>query len=187
MDINELIASESLHIQRLDELVRESIAEEKTLSSSLLEAEKDDQLTLSQRIADRVASFGGSWTFILGFFGLIAFWIVFNMVWMLNRGFDPYPFILLNLILSCIAAFQAPIIMMSQNRQEDKDRRRARSDYMINLKAELEVRGLHRKIDLLLAEEMKTLFQVQQTQVELLLKIQEQIERLSSGFDEQRH
>lgn len=100
-----------------------SIAEEKTLSSSLLEAEKGDQLTPSQRIADQVASFGGSWTFILSFSALIAFWIVFNTVWMLNRGFDPYPFILLNLILSCIAAFQAPIIIMSQNRQEDKDRR----------------------------------------------------------------
>ncbi|NBQ53504.1 MAG: DUF1003 domain-containing protein [Proteobacteria bacterium] len=187
MDINELIASETLHIQRLDELVRESIAEEKTLSSSLIEAEKEDQPTLSQRIADQVASFGGSWTFILSFSALIAFWIIFNMVWMLNRGFDPYPFILLNLILSCIAAFQAPIIMMSQNRQEDKDRRRSRSDYMINLKAELEVRGLHRKIDLLLAEEMKTLFQVQQTQVELLLKIQERIERLPVGFDQQPH
>lgn len=187
MDINELIASEALHIHRLDELVRESIAEEKTLSSSLLEAEKGDQLTLSQRIADQVASFGGSWTFILSFSALIAFWIVFNTVWMLNRGFDPYPFILLNLILSCIAAFQAPIIMMSQNRQEDKDRRRSRSDYMINLKAELEVRGLHRKIDLLLAEEMKTLFQVQQTQVELLLKIQERIDRLAAGFDQQPH
>ena len=187
MDINELIASETLHIQRLDELVRESIAEEKTLSNSLIEAEKDEQFTLSQRIADGVASFGGSWTFILLFSAIIAVWITFNVVWALNRGFDPYPFILLNLILSCIAAFQAPVIMMSQNRQEAKDRRRARSDYMINLKAELEVRGLHRKIDLLLAEEMRTLFKVQQTQVELLLTIQEQVGQLVAGIDRQPH
>lgn len=176
MDLNELIASESLHIQQLDKLVKDSIAEEETLSSRLVEMEKDEYITKAQQIADHVASFGGSWTFILTFLAFIAVWIAFNTFWALNQGFDPYPFILLNLILSCIAALQAPVIMMSQNRQEEKDRRRARSDYMINLKAELEVRGLHRKIDLLLAEEMNTLFKVQQTQVELLMKIQSHLD-----------
>jgi uncharacterized membrane protein len=176
MDLNELIDSENLHIQQLDQLVRESIQEEATLSNKLVEMEKDDEITLSQKIADRVAGFGGSWTFILLFLAFIAFWIALNVYQHARGPFDPYPFILLNLILSCVAALQAPVIMMSQNRQEDKDRRRARSDYMINLKAELEVRGLHRKIDLLLAEEMKTLFKVQQTQVELLLKIQSHLD-----------
>lgn len=175
MDLNELIESESLHIQQLDRLVQESIAEEALLSSRLVEMEKDEHLTVAQRIADKVADFGGSWTFIIIFLSFIALWILANTYWALNQRFDPFPFILLNLILSCVAALQAPVIMMSQNRQEDKDRRRSRSDYMINLKAELEVRGLHRKIDLLMAEEMKTLFRVQQTQVELLMAIQEKL------------
>jgi len=175
MDLNELIESESLHIQQLDQLVKDSLAEEEMLSTRLVEMEKDETLTTSQRIADKVASFGGSWTFILSFSGFIAIWILVNTRLILDGQFDPYPFILLNLLLSCVAAFQAPVIMMSQNRQEEKDRRRARSDYMINLKAELEVRGLHRKIDLLLAEEMKTLFKVQQTQVELLMSIEKRI------------
>jgi uncharacterized membrane protein len=175
MDLDQLIASESLHIKLLDDLVRESIEEEQTLSNRLAELEKEEALTLGQRIADKVADFGGSWTFIIAFFVAMLIWIGFNTIYLNHRHFDPYPFILLNLILSCLAAVQAPIIMMSQNRQEDKDRRRARSDFMINLKAELEVRGLHRKIDLLIAEEMKTLFKVQQAQVELLLDIKKHL------------
>jgi uncharacterized membrane protein len=176
MDLNELIDSEDLHIKRLDELVKESVREEEMLTIRLLEAEKEDTFTAAQKLADKVAEFGGSWTFIAIFSIFILFWIIANVYWLTNQKFDPYPFIFLNLILSCIAALQAPIIMMSQNRQEDKDRRRARSDYMINLKAEMEIRGLHRKLDLLLAEEMKTLFKVQQSQIELLLKIQSKLE-----------
>ncbi len=178
MDLNELIISEDLHVKRLEELVQESIREEENLTSKLLEMEKDDGLTLSQKLADGVATFGGSWTFIIAFGFFIFVWIVLNVYWLTNSQFDPFPFILLNLILSCLAALQAPIIMMSQNRQEDKDRRRGRSDYVINLKAEMEIRGLHSKIDLLLAEEMKTLFEVQQSQIELLLKIQSKLEQI---------
>ena len=181
MDLNELIASENIHLQQLDQLVKDSIAEEETLSLRLLESETDERLSLSQRVADRVASFGGSWTFILSFCFFIIVWILINTAFIIRNTFDPFPFILLNLILSCIAALQAPVIMMSQNRQEDKDRQRARSDYMVNLKAELEVRGLHRKIDLLIAEEMKTLFHVQQTQVELLVKIQEKLDNMAQS------
>ncbi len=176
MDLDQLLASENLHIKLLDDLVRESIAEEETLSNRLAELEKEDALTLGQRIADKVADFGGSWTFIIAFFASMLLWIGLNTLWFKGQGFDPFPFILLNLVLSCLAAIQAPIIMMSQNRQEDKDRRRARSDFMINLKAELEVRGLHRKVDLLIAEEMKTLFKVQQAQVELLLEIKKSLD-----------
>ena len=181
MDLKELMNSESLRVQQLDALVKESIAEEELLSSKLLELERDERLTLGQKIADKVADFGGSWIFIISFMFLVVLWISLNTIWATNQKFDPYPFILLNLILSCIAALQAPVIMMSQNRQEDKDRQRSRSDFMVNLKAELEIRGLHRKIDLLISDEMKTLFQVQQTQVELLLKIQSQLDERSGG------
>ena len=181
MDLKELMDSESLRVQQLDALVKESIAEEEMLSSKLLELERDERLTLGQKIADKVADFGGSWIFIISFMFLVVLWISLNTIWARNQKFDPYPFILLNLILSCIAALQAPVIMMSQNRQEDKDRQRSRSDFMVNLKAELEIRGLHRKIDLLISDEMKTLFQVQQTQVELLLKIQSQLDERSGG------
>ena len=181
MDLKELMDSESLRVQQLDALVKESIAEEELLSSKLLELENDERLTLGQKIADKVAEFGGSWVFIISFMFLVVLWISLNTIWATSQKFDPYPFILLNLILSCIAALQAPIIMMSQNRQEDKDRQRSRSDFMVNLKAELEIRGLHRKVDLLISDEMKTLFQVQQTQVELLLKIQSQLDERLGG------
>lgn len=110
---------------------------------------EDGPTTFGQRVADRVASFGGSWLFITAFFCLIVLWMVVNVVFLATDAFDPFPFILLNLILSCLAAVQAPIIMMSQNRQEEKDRQRARADYRINLKAEVEIRLLHEKIDTL--------------------------------------
>lgn len=120
---------------------------------------RDEKVTLSniedlstgQRIADKVASFGGSWTFIISFLVFIIVWIGLNLYWLNNQGFDPYPFILLNLLLSCVASLQAPIIMMSQNRQEEKDRIRAQKDYEINLKAEAEIRKLHEKLDKIIA------------------------------------
>ena len=180
MELVDLLHSEELHIQQLGQLVKDSLAEEKMLSQQLLEMERDEKPSFHQRIADGVASFGGSWKFIIFFLGFMFLWIAYNVTRTLSPGFDPYPFILLNLILSCIAALQAPVIMMSQNRKEDKDRIRSRSDYMINLKAELEVRGLHSKVDLLISEEMKTLFQVQEKQVELLLKIQRQLDQLAA-------
>lgn len=178
MDLNELILSEELHLKKLQEIVQKSIQEEELLTNSLIGIEADDAPTFSQRLADSVASFGGSWSFIFSFFMFIVLWIVANLYFISPPDNDPYPFIFLNLILSCVAALQAPIIMMSQNRQEEKDRRRSRSDYIINLKAEMEIRGLHGKIDLLLAEEMKTLFRVQQSQLELLHQIQA---KLASG------
>ncbi|MBA4849793.1 DUF1003 domain-containing protein [Emticicia sp. BO119] len=118
------------------------------MKKKLIEDEK--ALSFGDRMADKIADFGGSWTFILSFMGFLLVWISFNIYWLSNKGFDPYPFILLNLILSCVAALQAPLIMMSQNRQEEKDRERAKEDLRINQKAEEEIRSLHRKIDLLI-------------------------------------
>ena len=126
------------------------------------------KLTFGQRLSDRIASFGGSWRFIILFGAVLFGWIILNAIFLLNRGFDPYPFILLNLILSCLAAIQAPIIMMSQNRAEARDRLRAENDYEINLKAELEIRHLHEKIDHLLRRQYNRLFEIQQIQIELL-------------------
>ena len=104
-------------------------------------------LTRGERLADQIAAFGGSWTFITLFFGILLGWIVLNLWFLDNEGFDPFPFILLNLILSCLAAIQAPIIMMSQNRKEQKDRQRAELDLSINQKAEREIRELRQKVD----------------------------------------
>lgn len=111
--------------------------------------------TLGERIADRVAEFGGSWTFIITFLSFMLVWISVNTMQLLKSAFDPYPFILLNLLLSCLAALQAPVIMMSQNRQEAKDRERAKQDFEINQKAEAEIRTLHHKLDHLSEEHRK--------------------------------
>jgi uncharacterized membrane protein len=181
MELNELITSEDLHLKRLESLVQDSVREEEMLTTKLAEIERDEGLSLSQRLADHVASFGGSWSFIIVFASFMFLWILINIYGLMNPIFDPYPFILLNLILSCVAAMQAPIIMMSQNRQEDKDRIRGRADYVINMKAEMEIRSLHSKIDLLITEEMRTLFKVQQSHMELLLKIQAQLEKQSNS------
>lgn len=127
-----------------------------------------ESATFGERMADRVASFGGSWTFIFLFTLILVTWMVINTLWLLGQPFDPYPFILLNLVLSSIAALQAPVIMMSQRRQETKDRLRAENDYRINLKAELEIRQLHEKIDHQLAHQWEKLAELQQIQIDLL-------------------
>ncbi len=146
MDIKEILNEEEVQLKSMNELVNSAILDENFLTQKLHEVENDDDATFGQRVSDAVADFGGSWKFILGFGFFLIAWIVFN-AYMGSKAADPFPFILLNLILSCLAALQAPIIMMSQNRQEEKDRRRARSDYMINLKAEMEIRTLHEKLD----------------------------------------
>ena len=124
--------------------------------------------TFGQKVADKVAAFGGSWKFIILFGIFILLWILANIYLLLNKGFDPYPFILLNLILSCLAALQAPVIMMSQNRQEEKDRERAKKDYMINLKSELEIRMLHEKLDHLIMHQQEELIEIQKVQIEMM-------------------
>lgn len=163
--------SKDEQLNKLKEIVRKSIEEEQLIIENLLHQPKEI-LTKGQSISDKVASFGGSWKFII-LFGIILFvWIVFNSLGPLKLNFDPYPFILMNLILSTIAALQAPIIMMSQNRQEEKDRIRSENDYMINMKAELEIRSLNQKIDLLLEEQIKILFESQEKQLEILQNIE---------------
>ena len=136
-----------------------------------LNQEFEKKQTLGGRIADKVASFGGSWKFIGIFFGVMAVWIVVNSVLFLWRPFDPYPFILFNLVLSMLAAIQAPIIMMSQNRQESRDRLRAENDYQVNLKAELEIRALSEKMDQLLHHQWGHLLEIQQLQTEMLANL----------------
>ncbi len=169
-----LISQEKGEMEKLDQDVVEAIRDNSILSENIKdEVEKDS--TLGQRVADKVASFGGSWTFIIIFFTFLLIWMFLNF-WMLhNKGFDPYPFILLNLILSCLAAIQAPIIMMSQNRQEDKDRERAEHDYKINLKAELEIKLLSEKIDHLLVHQNKKLLEIQEMQIQYLENIEQQV------------
>ncbi|AWV97487.1 DUF1003 domain-containing protein [Arcticibacterium luteifluviistationis] len=153
-------------ITEQEKLVIESITNHTTLvDNSNLEL---SQPTLGQRIADKVATFGGSWTFIISFGFFILVWICVNIYWLANKGFDPYPFILLNLILSCLASMQAPVIMMSQNRKDEKDRIEAEKDYLINLKSELEIRTLHEKIDHLMLHQQQELLEMQKIQVEML-------------------
>ena len=120
-----------------------------------------------------MASFGGSWAFIIIFGSVLLAWIVVNSVVLMRRPFDPYPYILLNLILSCLAAIQAPIIMMSQNRQEARDRLRAEHDYEVNLKAEIEIRQLHVKLDQLINHSWHRLLDIQQVQIDLMEELAE--------------
>ncbi len=173
-EIHHLLQSEGSQLQKLQDIVRKSIDDEKLILDNLLHPPKE-MLTRGQKISDRVARFGGSWAFIISFFIILMVWIAFNVLATTNLAFDPYPFILMNLLLSCIAALQAPIIMMSQNRQEEKDRKRSENDYLINLKAELEIRSLHQKIDLLLEEQIKVLFDSQARQLEILKSIEKKM------------
>lgn len=162
----------------LNELEKTVIKSLKNKHSVLPQLEDDaSQITFGQRIADKVAEFGGSWTFILSFLFFLLLWICLNAFILLNKGFDPYPFILLNLILSCIAALQAPVIMMSQNRQEEKDRQRAKNDYMVNLKSELEIRMLHEKIDHLIMHQEQSLIELQKVQIDMMNDIISKIEK----------
>lgn len=175
-EIEQLLSSQNAHIDKLQRIVQQAIDEEQLILNKLSNP-PSEILSRGQRISDKVARFGGSWAFIISFAVVITVWIAFNTLVAQRDDFDPYPFILLNLILSCVAALQAPIIMMSQNRQEEKDRQRAENDYLVNLKAELEVRSLHQKMDLLLQEEVRTLFAAQAKQMELLESIMKKLEQ----------
>jgi len=181
--IEKLLQTEDVQLKRLHSLVADSIKEEESIVQHLLHP-PNEKLTTGQRIADQVAHFGGSWSFILSFLGILVLWIAFNAVALTQPHFDPYPFILLNLVLSCIAALQAPVIMMAQNRTEEKDRERAQNDYMVNLKAELEIRGLHQKIDLLQEEQMHKLMEVQVLQLRLLDRLNRRVNTQAKAFSE---
>jgi uncharacterized membrane protein len=171
--IKEVLEEEIGELSALDQEVVESLHQHEILSSDI-ERQFEKKLTFGERLSDRIAEFGGSWKFLIMFGAVLFGWIILNAVFLLDRGFDPYPFILLNLILSCLAAVQAPVIMMSQNRAEARDRLRGENDYKINLKAELEIRHLHEKIDHLLSRQYNRLFEIQQIQIELLQEISRQ-------------
>ncbi|WP_346986113.1 DUF1003 domain-containing protein [Chryseobacterium sp. POE27] len=162
-----MIVEERGELEIIDLDVMDAIKNNSILSENI-QNEIEADLTTGEKLADKVASFGGSWSFIIVFFSFILIWIFINILFISTKPFDPYPFILLNLILSCLAAIQAPIIMMSQNRQEQKDRIRGEHDYKINLKAELEIKLLSEKIDHLLVNQNKKLLEIQELQTDYL-------------------
>jgi uncharacterized membrane protein len=165
--VQQMLEQERGELSSLEQEVLKSLHEHEVLSKNI-NVENDNKTTFGDRISDKVASFGGSWKFIISFFLILVIWIGSNALYFSRSPFDPYPFILLNLILSCIAAIQAPIIMMSQNRQEQKDRLRAEHDYKVNLKAELEIRHLNEKVDYLLTKQWQRLLEIQQIQMDLM-------------------
>ncbi len=173
-EIDELLAHGSVQIDKLHKIVRDTLKAEKLIIHNLLHP-PEEKLTKAQLISDKVAQFGGSWKFIIIFGVILTIWIGSNIV-VLEYRFDPYPFILMNLVLSCVTALQAPIIMMSQNRQGEKDRMQSENDYLINLKAEMQIRSINQKIDLLLEEQIKTLFEIQEKQFAVLSEIHSKLE-----------
>ncbi len=176
--LTSLLLQEKGEIEAIDKEVMEAINNNVILSENT-QNEIEPELTFGQRLADQVAAFGGSWTFITSFFLFISIWIVINILFLTTKPFDPFPFILLNLLLSCLAAIQAPIIMMSQNRQEEKDRQRSEHDYKINLKAELEIKLLNEKMDYLLVHQNKKLLEIQEIQTNYLEDIMNELKKKS--------
>lgn len=176
--VAKLINEESEHLSRLNKIVVESLHEEEALVRKIFHSHKNEKRTFGTKLADKVASVGGSWGFIIFFALVVTFWMLLNNT-LNNSAFDPYPYILLNLLLSCLAAFQAPIILMSQNRQAYKDRKRDEHEYLINLKAELQVREMNRKIDLLITEQMKVFMEIQEEQLNLLAYLRDKAESKS--------
>ncbi|TDN83814.1 putative membrane protein [Salegentibacter sp. 24] len=174
--LSSLILLEKGELALLDKDVIDAIRNNSILSEKI-EDEIEAELTLGQKLADQVAAFGGSWTFIITFFIGIIIWVAINVWFLSKEPFDPYPFILLNLILSCLAAIQAPIIMMSQNRQEQKDRERGEHDYKINLKAELEIKLLSEKIDHLMVNQNRKLLEIQEIQTDYLEDLMNELKK----------
>lgn len=165
--IKKTLEEEKGELTALEEEVVRSIQEQETVSKNINEA-YEERLTFGERLSDRLASGGGSWKFIIGFGCVLVLWISLNTLFIMRKPFDPYPFILLNLVLSCLAAIQAPVIMMSQNRQDSRDRLRSEYDYRVNLKAELEIRYLHQKLDHFLKREWQTMLEIQEIQIDLM-------------------
>jgi uncharacterized membrane protein len=168
--VHSLLESERGELTVLEQDVLNSIRDHELITKNV-DAEFDEKWTFGERLADQIADFGGSWVFLIIFAAFIVLWIVMNSFVLITRPPDPYPYILLNLLLSCLAAVQAPIIMMSQNRQEAKDRLRSQHDYQVNLKSELEIRQLHDKIDHLLSHQWDRLARIQEIQLDLLSEI----------------
>jgi uncharacterized membrane protein len=169
--VRSMLESEKGELSNLDQEVLNSIRDHELLAKDV-EGEFQQRWSFGERLADRIASFGGSWAFLIYFGAFLTIWIGINTLVLALHPPDPYPFILLNLFLSCLAAIQAPIIMMSQNRQEAKDRMRSQHDYQVNLKAELEIRQLHEKIDHLLSHQWARLAQIQEIQLDVLSELE---------------
>jgi uncharacterized membrane protein len=165
--VEEMLTAERGELSDLDRRVAESIARHETIAENV-EEEYDDSRTMGEKLSDKLATFGGSWAFLSSFAVFLVIWMGINVYVGEKAAFDTYPFILLNLILSTIAAIQAPIIMMSQRRVEEKDRLRSENDYKVNLKAELEIRHLNEKVDHLLTKQWERLIELQQLQLEVL-------------------
>lgn len=165
--VQSILHTEQGEVSNLEYEVLNSMKQHELISKNV-EGQLEQKWTFGERLADKIATFGGSWAFLICFSAFLAVWILVNTVVMVKHPADPYPFILLNLMLSCLAAIQAPIIMMSQNRQEAKDRMRSENDYQVNLKAELEIRHLHEKIDHLLMHQWDRLAKIQEIQLDLL-------------------
>jgi len=178
--VQEVLETDRGELSALETAVVRSLKEHELLSKNI-NVEFEEKRTLGQRVADKMADFGGSWRFISLFMTVMVIWIIVNTIALLSKPFDPFPYILLNLVLSCLAAIQAPIIMMSQNRQEAKDRLRAEFDYRVNLKAELEIRHLHEKIDHLLEHQWQRLLEIQEIQMELLEEFTRKTPRGQNG------
>ncbi|MBN1929924.1 MAG: DUF1003 domain-containing protein [Chlorobiaceae bacterium] len=170
--VESLLEEEKGELSELDKEVIEGLRKHEILSANP-DIDFEKNLSLGQRLADHIADFGGSWKFIIIFGVFIFAWMTINVVAVFAKPFDPYPFILLNLVLSTLAAIQAPVIMMSQNRQEERDRKRAIYDYKVNLKAELEIRQLHQKVDHLLSKQWERLVEIQEIQMELINELRE--------------
>jgi uncharacterized membrane protein len=177
--LTSLIVQEKGELASIDQDVMDAIKNNAILSENIQD-ELETDLTLGQRLADQVAAFGGSWAFIVTFFSFMLLWIMVNTWFLATKPFDSYPFILLNLILSCLASIQAPIIMMSQNRQEQKDRLRGEHDYKINLKAELEIKLLSEKMDHLLLHQSRKLLEIQEVQTDYLEDLLKEIKKRSA-------
>ena len=178
--VERMLEKEKGEMTDLEREVVNSIKNAEILSRNV-EKDIQERYTLGQRVADRVAAFGGSWRFIGIFAGFILIWISINVYVLIHRPFDPYPFILLNLILSCLAAIQAPVIMMSQNRQETKDRTRSENDYRVNLKAEIEIKQLHEKLDHIIIHHNRRILEIQQIQIDLLDEIIDTLHEKGTG------
>jgi len=169
--LHQLLRQEKGELTELENEVLKDLKDHELTTKNPLTEDEDAAATFGERIADRMAAFGGSWKFILSFCAVLVLWVILNVVVLAADPFDPYPFILLNLFLSALASVQAPLIMMSQNRQEARDRQRSMNDYQVNLKAELEIRHLHQKIDHLLSRQWDRLLEIQEIQIELIQEL----------------
>lgn len=174
----DLLQNEDEQYEKIHNIIQKTLEEETLITSKIKKDDEDDDRTYGEKLSDKVAIFGGSWKFIILFAVVLMLWIIYNTAFMHNSSFDPYPYILLNLVLSCLAAIQAPIIMMSQNRQEAKDRKRSINDYMVNLKSEIEIRNLHEKMDISLLDQYKHLIEIQQKQLAILDDLKKKIYNL---------